>query len=247
MIMIALLLKHPFPIDIRSIMTLVLLGILNNTIYLGLTFFALQTVSASLVAVIASTNPILTAALAYLFLSENLTLKKTIGLILGFLGVIFIMQNRIILNLDDAIGIGAALLGVLAFVIGTIIYKKYCLHSSILTINGLQVLFGGLALLPIAIFTEDFKAVNFDPVFFASLFYLTIIVSIGGTLIWFWLLQQSSAGTVSSYHFLNPALGMVFGWLILGEQIIWSDYLGIIPITIGILLVTHSSNIMKTD
>ncbi len=43
----------------------------------------------------------------------------------------------------------------------------------------------------------------------------------------------------SSYHFLNPPLGVFFGWLLLGEHLSLLDLLGIVPVASGIYLVTR--------
>ena len=61
-----------------------------------------------------------------------------------------------------------------------------------------------------------------------------------GYLLWFHLLTVSGATTASAYHFLMPPLGMVFGWILLGEHVAWSDLIGVIPVALGIYLVTRT-------
>ena len=58
-------------------------------------------------------------------------------------------------------------------------------------------------------------------------------------MLWFHLLTVSGATAASSYHFLMPPLGVLFGWLLLGERVAWPDLLGILPVAIGIYLVTR--------
>lgn len=241
MIIMALAIKPKDLPGFRSLALLVVLGILNNTLYLGLTFVALENVSASFVSVIASMNPLITVVLAHFFLKEKMTLRKAIGLIAGLAGVVFIMQHRIGMQIDAPIGIGLAFAGVTSFVFGTILFKKAKLENNLLIINGVQVLVGGMALLPIALFSEKVSDIRFDHNFILALTYLVVFVSMGGTLLWFWLLREGTASAASSWHFLNPALGMFFGWVVLGEKTVWSDYLGLVPIVIGILLVTRTS------
>jgi drug/metabolite transporter (DMT)-like permease len=55
------------------------------------------------------------------------------------------------------------------------------------------------------------------------------------------LLTVFGATAASSYHFLMPPLGLLFGWLLLGEPVAISDLLGIVPVAIGIYLVTRST------
>lgn len=240
MILIALALRHAFPGDLRSMSLLTLLGVLNNSLYLGLTFVSLETVSAALVSFIATLNPLVTAALAHWLLRERINARKSIGLIVGAVGVAFILHRRLGMSIDDPMGIVLSLLGVTSLVLGTILFKRFALKASILAVSGVQVLVGGLALLPLALLLERTDAVTIDTNFVSVTAYLALVVSVVGTLIWFRLLRRGTASVVSSYHFLTPALGLLFAWAVLNETIVWSDMLGAIPISIGIMLVSWS-------
>ena len=66
-----------------------------------------------------------------------------------------------------------------------------------------------------------------------------VIVSVFAYILWFRILTVSGATAASSYHFLIPPLGMLFGWLLLGEHVDLADMLGIIPVALGIYLVTR--------
>jgi drug/metabolite transporter (DMT)-like permease len=73
----------------------------------------------------------------------------------------------------------------------------------------------------------------------AAVLYLALAVSIFAFLLWFYILKASGATAASSYHFLMPPLGMLFGWLLLGEHVSPLDLLGIVPVVLGIYLVTR--------
>lgn len=240
MILIALALRHAFPGDLRSMSLLALLGVLNNSLYLGLTFVSLETVSAALVSFIATLNPLVTAALAHWLLGERINARKSIGLFIGVAGVAFALHRRLGMSIDDPVGVVLSLLGVTSLVLGTILFKRLTLKTSILMVSGVQILVGGLALLPLALFLERADAVTIDTNFVSATAYLALVASVVGTLIWFRLLQRGTASVVSAYHFLTPALGLLFAWAVLNETIVWSDMLGAIPISIGIMLVSWS-------
>jgi len=59
--------------------------------------------------------------------------------------------------------------------------------------------------------------------------------------LWFHLLKVCGATAASAYHFLMPPLGMLFAWLVLGEHVTFRDLLGIVPVALGIYLVTRTS------
>jgi drug/metabolite transporter (DMT)-like permease len=53
------------------------------------------------------------------------------------------------------------------------------------------------------------------------------------------MLTVSGATAASSYHFMMPPLGLLFGWLLLGEHVALTDVVGIVPVALGIYLVTR--------
>jgi drug/metabolite transporter (DMT)-like permease len=55
------------------------------------------------------------------------------------------------------------------------------------------------------------------------------------------MLRVAGASTASAYHFLMPPLGLFFGWLLLGEHVEPYDLLGVLPVALGIWLVTHAT------
>jgi drug/metabolite transporter (DMT)-like permease len=63
--------------------------------------------------------------------------------------------------------------------------------------------------------------------------------SILGYLLWFHLLKVCGVTAASAYYFLMPPLGMLFGWMVLGEHVAFRDLLGIVPVAFGIYLVTR--------
>jgi drug/metabolite transporter (DMT)-like permease len=74
---------------------------------------------------------------------------------------------------------------------------------------------------------------------FGAFAYLVLGGSILAYLLWFHLLKVCGATAASAYHFLMPPLGVTFAWLVLGEQVAVRDLLGIVPVALGIYLVTR--------
>jgi drug/metabolite transporter (DMT)-like permease len=56
------------------------------------------------------------------------------------------------------------------------------------------------------------------------------------------LVTAYGATAASAYHFLMPPLGMLFGWILLGEHVHAPDLLGVLPVAAGIWLVTQPSH-----
>mgnify|MGYP003312405692 FL=1 len=70
--------------------------------------------------------------------------------------------------------------------------------------------------------------------------YTTLAPGLIATVVWFWLVNEIGAVKAATFHFLNPFFGVSIAALILGEPLSLSDYLGVVIVTIGILLVQTS-------
>jgi drug/metabolite transporter (DMT)-like permease len=223
----------------RDMIALILLGVANNALYLGLNHVGMQSISAGLSALIVSANPVLTAVLAAAFLGERMTWRKSAGLLLGIGGVAFIVESRITSGLDSPIGIAFTVAALVALVGGTILFKRLAPNGGLWIGNGVQNLAGGLALVPFAFAFESVGDVVPSWRLLVALGYLALLVSVVGFLLWFHVLTVIGATAASAYHFLMPPLGMLFGWLLLGEHVSWPDLVGIVPVAFGIFLVTR--------
>lgn len=215
------------------------LGIANNALYLGLGYTGLQSVSAGVGGLIVSANPVFTAALAALFLREGMTWRKASGLLLGVVGVTFIVWHRLSVGTDSAHGIVFTLASLASIVAGTILFKLFAPKGSLWLGNGIQNLAAGIVLTPVALTFADVHAIQFTSSLLGAFAFLVLGGSILAYLLWFHLLKVCGATAASAYHFLMPPLGMLFAYLVLGEHIEARDLLGIIPVALGIYLVTR--------
>ena len=241
--------KRGLPKDRKDMWTAIWLGILNNAAYLGLCFIAFRTTSSSMVALIASLMPLVTAALAWPVLGEGLTLRKVAGLILGTAGAWYILWNRLggDLQVDDPFGFGIATIGMICLACGTVLYKKRGAHADPLAMNAVQALSASVVLIPTAFLLEDVTAITFGWTFIWTQAYTAIIMTFGALLLWFALIRQAGAAAASTFHFLNPGIAMLIAWLALNETITVPDVTGLIPVAVGILLVNWPSGKKKAQ
>jgi drug/metabolite transporter (DMT)-like permease len=215
------------------------LGLANNALYLGLGYTGLQTVSAGLGGLIVSANPVFTAVLAAAFLGEQLTWRKVAGLLLGIGGVGFIVWHRMSAGTDSWHGILFTLASLASIVVGTILFKVFAPKGSLWVGNGVQNLAGGLALLPFAFSFSDIGDIVPSGRLAGAFAFLVLGGSMLAYLLWFHLLKVCGATAASAYHFLMPPLGMLFAWMVIGEHVEVRDLTGIVPVALGIYLVTR--------
>ena len=223
----------------RDVATFSALGLANNALYLGLGYTGLQSVSAGLGGLIVSANPVFTAALAALLLGEGMTWRKAGGLTLGVIGVTFIVWHRLSVGTDSLHGILFTLASLASIVAGTILFKLFAPKGSLWIGNGIQNLAAGIVLTPVAFGFADVHAINVTPGLIGAFAFLVLGGSVLAYWLWFHLLKVCGATAASAYHFLMPPLGMLFAFLVLGENVEARDLLGIIPVALGIYLVTR--------
>ncbi len=216
----------------------IIFGILQNAVYLGLNFVAMQTIEASLAAIIASTMPLLVALSLWLFWGERLRPLGVVGLIAGFAGVAVIMGARFSGGVDP-FGLLLCGIGVLALTIATLSVRGATSGGNFLMIVGLQMLVGAAAL---AVATLLFETPQVSPswLLLGAFVYTTLVPGLAATLVWFWLVNRIGATRAATFHFLNPFFGVAIAALLLGEPLGAQDALGVAIITAGILAVQLS-------
>jgi drug/metabolite transporter (DMT)-like permease len=225
----------------RDVASLVAIGIANNVVYLGLNYVGMRTVSSGVTALIASANPVLTSLLAVLVLGEGLSWRKAIGLALGVSGVAYVVDSRIAGGAESLVGILFVTGGLVSLVAGTILFKRLAPKSGLLVGNAVQNLAAGAALAPFAFASESVGAVVPTWRLASAVLYLALLGSVCAYLIWLHLITVAGAAAASSFHFMMPPLGLAFGWLVLGEHATPTDFMGILPVALGIYLVTQEA------
>src|SRR5262249_48084298 len=155
-------------------------------------------------------------------------------LLLGVIGVGFVVESRIAGGIDHSTGIAFTIAALLSLVVGTILFKKFAPSHGHWIGNGVQNLSAGVATLPFALTLENVGDIVPSGRLLAAIAYLAIFVSVLAYLLWFHMLTVSGATAASSYHFIMPPLGLLFGWLLLGEHVALTDLIGIVPVALGI-------------
>ena len=229
----------------RDTLAFALIGVANNALYLGLGYTGLQTVSAGLGGLIVSANPVFTAVFAALLLNEQLTWRKIAGLVLGIVGVGLIVWHRMSVGTDSLHGILFTFASLASIVAGTILFKLLAPKGSLWIGNGIQNIAAGIVLIPFAVTLSSANDIVPNLPLFASFAFLTLGGSVLAYVIWFHLLRVCGATAASAYHFLMPPLAMMFAWMVLGEHVELRDLLGVVPVAIGIYLVTRPAAATK--
>lgn len=238
-ISIALALGQRFNLTRNQWRAVIIFGLCQNAIYLGLNFVAMQTIEASLAAIIASTMPLLVALANWTIFKDRLPALGILGMVAGFAGVAIIMAQRFSGGADPY-GIALCLIGAVALAAATLTVKSASSEGgNLLMIVGLQMIVGSAALLLPAVAFETLT-VDWTRPFILAFIYTTLMPGLAATLIWFLLVGRIGATRAATYHFLNPVFGVAIAFVFLSEQLSWTDGLGVAIIAGGILAVQRS-------
>ncbi len=216
----------------------VIFGLCQNALCLGLNFVAMQTIEASLAAIVASCLPLFVALTNWIVFGERTKALGIAGLLAGTLGVALIMGTRLSSG-ADLYGLSLCLVGVVALTVATLAVRGAAGGGNLLMVVGLQMLVASAALLPIGLATEVWD-VTWTPRLIAALAYTILIPGLAATVIWFLLVARIGATPAATFHFLNPFFGVLVAHLLLGENLGALDILGVMVVTLGILAVQLS-------
>lgn len=235
---LAWLLGQSARLTARQWLGVVVFGVCQNALYLGLNFVAMQTIPASLAAIIASTMPLLVALAGWVVFGDRVRPLGIAGLIAGLVGVVLIMGARLQGGVD-VYGLVLCVIGVVSLTIATLAVLGASSGGNVLMIVGLQMLVGS-ALLWVPALTIEVWDVTWNWQLVVAFVYTTLVPGLAATLVWFLLVGRIGAVKASTFHFLNPFLGVAIAAALLGEAIGVLDVLGVAIIAGGILAVQLS-------
>ena len=182
----------------------IIFGVCQNAIYLGLNFVAMQWVEAGFASIIASTMPLMVAFATWVILRERLPALGILGLLLGFLGVVLIMQARLSAGVD-VFGTVLCIIGAVALSTATLMMRGASSGGNLMMIVGLQMFIGSAVLAFASLLIEDWY-VSFSPAWIIAFAYTTLVPGLLATWIWFALVARIGAIKAATFHFLNPFL-----------------------------------------
>ncbi|MET3726734.1 drug/metabolite transporter (DMT)-like permease [Fictibacillus halophilus] len=185
-------------------------------------------------------SPLLTTILAISFLGTPLTLLKSIGLLLGFSGVAFIVLEGNSQVAGISFGDGYILLSVLTQAVSFILIKRVAHTLDPRLMTGYMMVIGSLFLIVIGLIEEpqgfagvvENSTVSLWLIYFASACIATAV----GHMLYNEAIGKIGASEASIFINLNPFFALVGAYLFLGEQILFQHIFGFLLIITGVLL-----------
>lgn len=231
--------KRFFCRNITDELTTFALGVLGGSLYFLTENMALVYSTASNVAILLSSCPLLTALLLSIFYkSERLSKKQIFGSLLAFLGMVMVVLNgQLILHLNprgDALAIGAAV----CWAFYSLLMKRVMHKYSSWFITRKVFFYGLLTILPyyalVSPLNTDVNILS-RPVVYGNLLYLGAVASMFCYIMWNWTLSKLGAVKATNYLYLQSLFTMLFASLILHERITWMAIAGAAILILGMI------------
>ena len=217
-----------------------IMAILGN----ALPFFSIswgqQYVDSSLAGILMAVMPLATLFLAHFFLpDERLNSRRLIGFLLGFAGIVVLLNPEALLNFNLGNSIKAELailFGAFCYAVNTIIARKKA-HSNDLLTSAYVLTIASVFMLPISITTED-PWINFPvtPLALFSLLFMGVLATALATVFYFRLIRSAGPAFLSQINYLIPVWAMLVGAIFMGETIHLRTVLALALLLTGLTL-----------
>ena len=215
-----------------------LVGICNITIPFSLIAIGTNKIDSYLAAMLMSTTPITGSILAHFFIKdEKISFLKSIGIILGFTGILLLFFDKLIINESNYLFVLIILLGSTFYSISGILILKKLKKSGNLNVTTSTMIWSVITLLPLSfIFENPFES---TPTIEStlSLIYLGVVATGFAWWLRFKILSKNGIVFQTQVAYLIPIFGVIFGALILDEQITWKVLASLVIIMSGIYIV----------
>ncbi len=230
-------LRMAWPRGGRAYRALVIVGALM-AISFGFVFWGEQYVSSGLTAVLTSTAPLWTAAVAHATLpGERMTLLKTIALLVGVAGTALLFGGQAgIAGGPGLVAVGAVAAVPLTWALASVTVKRELPQTPAVAVAGLEMLFGSVFLLALALLVDAGKPLTWDAQALFALAYMTIVGSCLAFFLLFWLVQHVRVTTSSLFSLITPAEAILFGVFFLNERLNGRQAIGFAVISAGLVL-----------
>ena len=194
-------------------------------------------IDSYLAAILMSTTPISSSILAHFFTqNEKITFFKSVGIIIGFSGVIFLFLDKLVINDSNFIYALIVLAGSTFYAIGGLLTLKIKTKGNE-NVTTSTILWSVIFLTPLSFLFESPFDTNFSLAPTLSLIYLGVIATGGAWLLRFKILTQNGLVFQSQVAYLIPVTGVFFGFFIMDEIITWKILVSLFIIITGIFIV----------
>lgn len=233
--------KIKFPRDLREHLFFLTFGMINFTGGYAFVYWGEQYIASGLTSVLFSIMPFYVLIISWrLFPQDHISWHKLLGVSLGFIGLIIIFRDQLILqdmNKNVIYGMLAVLIAPLFSAFGAVLGKKAASRMNPFVLNTLPLFYSSVFFFILSLITERSMNPVFDTKAILSILYLGLFGTSIAFVMYFWMLKNTSVIMMSMITYVTPPLALIWGWIFMAESISSLLVLGLLFIFSGIYIV----------
>ena len=219
------------------------IGFINLVLPFFLIAYGIKNVQSNLAAILMASTPLSATILSHFFTkNEKINLLKSIGILLGFSGILFLFTDKILFNENNIWSALIILLASTFYVVGGVLTLKISNKSNENVTTSIMI-WAMIFLLPLTLFFE--QPWNLSPRLDStiSLIYLGVFATGIAWLLRFHILKNNGLVFQAQVAYLIPIFGVILGFLFLQEEITPKVIISLIAVIIGIYIVKKGGKI----
>ena len=209
----------------------------------GFTTIAEQTLPSGLTSIMSALSPVIIFIGGIFFGIEKPRLKGFIGVLLGFLGVVFIFRNGLDAIIDPNYKTGMLFLSIaiLSWSAGTVYSKKHSHKTTNIALNLFyQFSISSLIQFVLAfIFSSDTDVNTWSLRSISAVLYLAVFGSVLVFFCYYYALKRVTVLQVSILNYINIVIAVFLGWLVLDEIITIDFIIATALIILGVFIINY--------
>ena len=219
-----------------------MIGFINLVAPFYLIAYGVQSVQSNLAAILMSTTPLSSTVLAHFYTkNEKFNFVKTIGILIGFSGILYLFSDNILINENNILSALLILLGSTCYVIGGVLTLKISKKKNE-NVTGSILIWAVIILIPIVSFAEQPWNINPRLDSTISVMYLGLVSTGIAWLLRFKILVKNGLIFQSQVSYLIPIFGTILSYIFLKELITFKVLISLIAVSAGIYFVRKADN-----
>jgi drug/metabolite transporter (DMT)-like permease len=227
-----------FPQTKQDYGSIIFAGVMLLFVSNGLVCWAEQTIDSGLTALLIASVPLFMALIEAVFPKEHrLSWVGWAGLVIGFVGVVFLISPHFALDSETLPAVLGVLAASLNWAAASIYLKRRTISGSMMPQVGLQMFAAGVVFLIASSIFGDISIAGASASGIAALLYLLFIGSILAYTAFNYMIKALPAAKAGTYAYINPLVAVVLGALILKETVTAQNVISAVIIIVGVVLV----------
>ena len=217
-----------------------IIGFINLVIPFFLISYGVKSVQSNLAAILMSTTPLSSTILGHYYTkNEKFNFTKTIGILIGFAGIVYLFSDNLLINESNFISAILILVGSTCYVIGGVLTLKIKEKKNE-NVTGSILIWAVIILIPLSLFIEKPWTYNPSIQSTVSVIYLGLVSTGIAWLLRFKILVDNGLIFQSQVSYLIPIFGTILSYIFLKELITVKVLISLIAVVIGIYFVRRA-------